>query len=512
MTAAASRERLLVVCEGETEVAYLTEVVRALGISADVTVRRSLGTAPRHLARAAREALAWSQTTQEAPYTEAWAVFDRDHHLFYEATIREAGILSPPVRVCWTNPCLEFWFWLHYEDDLRKLPLDDVETLEDRVFEMPCADGTVEVIRALRQRRSVKSQTMFAIFKRRCPGYAKARCPQGILSRTGEALDRLKAVAQSTDPMQMGSAMPQLLKRFLELQESQGVGRVRFGLQKAGERLADVTEDEAVKRLSVEEAIAVAAAELRRIDVRPGGFVASPEAWERLRLCLTRLAAESASGAVRAIAAESLAAYCLLREAAPHGSFPRTEAARVAGLLSDLRRRSEALIDVWSAGATEAGAAVFKKTLHRHGIFRPNEFRAAVKRAVAILQDKQRLSVNELERLEALRELLSGLWTAVQNEPEAAHLTEALEALEAARAIAAAAAPLSPESQAHAEECLARVRQAVLAFSQRKAPTEKPEAVSTDGASAASERQEKLGGFWRRLRARLGGWRRLWSR
>lgn len=43
-----------------------------------------------------------------------WCMFDRDRHPNTDALI--AGAEAVGVRVCFSNPCFEFWVLLHYED------------------------------------------------------------------------------------------------------------------------------------------------------------------------------------------------------------------------------------------------------------------------------------------------------------------------------------------------------------------------------------------------------------
>jgi hypothetical protein len=45
---------------------------------------------------------------------EIWCVFDRDEHVHFDAAVRRAT--DNRINVAGSNPCIELWFMLHYED------------------------------------------------------------------------------------------------------------------------------------------------------------------------------------------------------------------------------------------------------------------------------------------------------------------------------------------------------------------------------------------------------------
>lgn len=212
--------RLLICCEGETEKEYLTALVDTLEIKARVSVRKTAACAPIALLEEAYKEYMWSNATDKTfPFTEVWCVFDRDHHPSYDATFEVAQSLSIPVHLCWTNPCIEFWFWLHYCGDKNQLKFDEfveVGRTQERVV-INSDEYEDRLVRRLK--RSIKPDTMLELLKEKCPAYSKAKCPPGVIKRTPTACDNLKVLAQSEDPKCLGSAIPALLLRFANLQD-----------------------------------------------------------------------------------------------------------------------------------------------------------------------------------------------------------------------------------------------------------------------------------------------------
>lgn len=117
---------LLIVCEGETEKEYLSALADQLAVMPRVSIRKTAACAPMSLLEEAYKEFMWSNATDKLfPFTEIWCVFDRDHHPSYDTTFEVAKTLRIPVHLCWTNPCIEFWFWLHYCGDKNHLKFDE---------------------------------------------------------------------------------------------------------------------------------------------------------------------------------------------------------------------------------------------------------------------------------------------------------------------------------------------------------------------------------------------------
>ena len=212
--------RLLIYCEGETEKQYLTTIVNALQIQSHVSIRNTAACDPMSLLEAAYKEFQWSQVADKtSPFTEYWLVFDRDHHQTYDTIFEMAENMSFAPHLCWTNPCIEFWFWLHYTDDITKLHFDDRIEVFHEEKQQDQGNGLLEITTVRRLQQTVKPETMLTLLKKQCPKYSKAHCPADLVSRSHAACTRLQTVAQSENPLAMGSAMPSLLQRLTELSE-----------------------------------------------------------------------------------------------------------------------------------------------------------------------------------------------------------------------------------------------------------------------------------------------------
>ncbi len=215
------KSRLLICCEGETERQYVLSVVSALGIKNLPKILNPPASAPIGLLEAAYKEYCWSQAVDTVPFTEIWLVFDRDHHPTYTKVFELAPKIGPQIHLCWTNPCIEFWFWLHYSANLSELKFDDE-------LEVSCEERTVlldnrikEVTRIQLVQQTIKPETMLTCLRKYCSDYTKVQCPHGLVKRSVQACEHLQQVAQSTDPMKMGSAMPELLLRLVRLAEEE---------------------------------------------------------------------------------------------------------------------------------------------------------------------------------------------------------------------------------------------------------------------------------------------------
>lgn len=209
--------RLLICCEGETEKQYVMAVVAALHVKHSPKVLNPAASDPMGVLAEAYKEYSWSQAVDPVPFTEIWLVFDRDHHPTYDRVFELAPKLGPEIHLCWTNPCIEFWFWLHYSADASELKFDDELELfrEEKTVDLGGRLKEVTCVRRVLQ--TIKPETMLSALKQHCSGYSKVHCPQGLVELTVRACDNLQVVAQSEDPAQLGSAMPDLLLRLARL-------------------------------------------------------------------------------------------------------------------------------------------------------------------------------------------------------------------------------------------------------------------------------------------------------
>ena len=212
--------KILIYCEGETEKQYLTAIAEELGVTPNVSIRKTSACAPMTLLESAYKDYQWSQVVdKQFPYTEYWLVFDRDHHPSYEETFKLAETMDPKPHLAWTNPCIEFWFWLHYCGNRKLLRFDEEEEISNTRTETELPNDEVEIITVRRVRRTIKPETMLKLLRGHVQGYSKVVCPPGLAKRSGTAYDNLLKVAQTRNPMAIGSALPDLLLRLAYLQD-----------------------------------------------------------------------------------------------------------------------------------------------------------------------------------------------------------------------------------------------------------------------------------------------------
>lgn len=158
--------KLLIYCEGETEKQYLTAIAEELGITSNVSIRKTSACAPMTLLESAYKDYQWSQVVdKQFPYTEYWLVFDRDHHPSYEETFKLAETMDPKPHLAWTNPCIEFWFWLHYCGNRKLLRFDEEEEISNTRTETELPNDEVEIITVRRVRRTIKPETMLKLLR-----------------------------------------------------------------------------------------------------------------------------------------------------------------------------------------------------------------------------------------------------------------------------------------------------------------------------------------------------------
>ncbi len=113
-------DRVLIVCEGESEAAYLGELCRALRLPG-----------VRIIARGAGPVAVWKRACEEfdrdQDYDHVACVFDRDTHQDYSATLAEIRQHGAQGRIgrrkaratrlmaVPSDPCFEYWLLLHFQ-------------------------------------------------------------------------------------------------------------------------------------------------------------------------------------------------------------------------------------------------------------------------------------------------------------------------------------------------------------------------------------------------------------
>lgn len=116
-------ERVLIVCEGDTECLYFEEIRKKYRLqTANIKVTNSdLGTNPRQVVEFALDLFQKSKD-----YDKIFTVFDRDDHLKYHEALdlvysrngklKNSEKTNVPIIPIVSIPCFELWFLLHFEE------------------------------------------------------------------------------------------------------------------------------------------------------------------------------------------------------------------------------------------------------------------------------------------------------------------------------------------------------------------------------------------------------------
>ncbi len=221
-TPAENSSRLLLLCEEKTSAAYFRAIIAALNLSFRVhLVTPPPGienTEPMSLVETAYKELAWSRVANRAsPYTEVWLVFDRGLHHSYDDALRMLDQLGEPIRAAWSNPSIEYWFLLHYSRATAALKADEELTARCVTRTEENSDGTFTRTTVEHIWRGMKPATMVKHLKEVCRQYKPGELPSDLLSHTSQALENALKASQADKPFKLGTAVPLLMARLLEL-------------------------------------------------------------------------------------------------------------------------------------------------------------------------------------------------------------------------------------------------------------------------------------------------------
>ena len=122
-SSASRRQSVLVYTEGKkTEPVYLTHWHRMHRERVIVTVDEFHGTPLQLVEAAAAQRSADLRAAKRGKgdaYDQYWCVFDIDEHPFVDRALQLA--MSSQVGIAVTNPCIELWFLLHFQDQTADL-------------------------------------------------------------------------------------------------------------------------------------------------------------------------------------------------------------------------------------------------------------------------------------------------------------------------------------------------------------------------------------------------------
>ena len=123
-----SRRRVLIVSEGRTELAYLSELLDRLGLNrANVEMRPGRMPNPGGVLRDARQHF----EADPEEYSRVFCVFDRDEHRSFTPVLQELQIgirRGGTILAIPSVPCFEYWLLLHFENTTRPYSMSEDES------------------------------------------------------------------------------------------------------------------------------------------------------------------------------------------------------------------------------------------------------------------------------------------------------------------------------------------------------------------------------------------------
>ncbi len=207
-------KKLLIFCEGQTEVNYLGEWADECKVRAQVKITRCQHNEPYLMLKEAVKEFLWAEKMNE-PYFEVWIVYDRDEHETFHQAV-ETAKLFPYLHLCWTNPCIEAWFLMHFTmlpnlPRSQKVVIDREENYIDGQPHLEKIVTTVELV--------VNPQYMFDSLKRKWQEYSKtsSKYLKTLRSKMDLALEQCTQTDLHQDVFAFGSLMPEVLTAIAKL-------------------------------------------------------------------------------------------------------------------------------------------------------------------------------------------------------------------------------------------------------------------------------------------------------
>lgn len=145
----AEAKRILLGCEGETEVAYFNGFRRAHKVPVVCLHFTECGHDPSSLLREVEEKF----SEEAGDFDAVYCVFDRDDHPHFDSTCQTLGEMRQiqygrrepvPIQAFTSNPSFELWLLLHFEDVRRELHRDEIyRCLRDHLPDYKKASATI---------------------------------------------------------------------------------------------------------------------------------------------------------------------------------------------------------------------------------------------------------------------------------------------------------------------------------------------------------------------------------
>lgn len=239
-TLEAAPDHLCFLVEGETEGNYISAYARRLGVLNKISIIKPSGNSPTEMVKEAARILALDEL-KGTTLREVWCVFDRDRHPSYQEAF-ELASRNRRIRLCWSNPCIELWFLMHF----LKLPCGLTASVR---FPGPTQTQLIKVSESME--KEIIEQVYYKLFNpeeclealmKQWPSYKKNGL--GYVEELHSKLPFAMVQYQNSDkdPNQIGSCFPELLKALADI---------------AGKTLEDASEVSAVLNIDNTELLAI---------------------------------------------------------------------------------------------------------------------------------------------------------------------------------------------------------------------------------------------------------------
>ncbi len=208
---------LTILCEGKTELIYLSEIIKILGLTNNVAISSYNGGDPKVQFIPATNNFLWQKQFKPDFNQELWFVFDKDGHPGYKSLTEMPKINSNGIFLAWSNPCIEYWFLLHCEkfkdEDLPRTQKEEIE--RKSWVEAGNGDHVENVLTQVTYQSHVSPEDCFAKLRSLSTGYSKT-APDLFFRFSTHLPFALNNCKNRTNPAQHGSAIPLLIERLIK--------------------------------------------------------------------------------------------------------------------------------------------------------------------------------------------------------------------------------------------------------------------------------------------------------